>query len=132
MLQVFSSTRTLMPAYFSADRSDSIPEDLLEALQAFLNGARGVVDFQQALLFGSRARGDARADSDVDVALIVDNLHGDAYDLSMRLADLSADVLLETEYVITPVLIAGEFWEYPERHTNPEFIRNVKKDGIFL
>ncbi len=110
----------------------SIPGDLRDALRRFLEGARELVAFQEALLFGSRARGDARPDSDVDVALIAYGLRDDVYDLSMRLADWSADVLLETGYVITPILIPGEDWDFPDRYTNPVFLRNVQRDGVRL
>lgn len=109
-----------------------VPQDLRNALRKFLDGAKAIVDYQQALLFGSRARGDARPDSDVDVALIAYGLPEDAYDLSMRLADWSAEVLLETGYVITPVLISGEDWDAPDRYTNPIFLKNIKREGVFL
>ncbi len=107
-----------------------IPPDLLHALQRFIDGAMGVVSFEKAILFGSRARGVERSDSDVDVALVFDIPQNQVYSLSMRLADLSAEVLLDDGYVITPVLIPLEYWDHPDQYTNPELLRNIKREGI--
>jgi len=47
---------------------------------------------KRAVLFGSRARGDARADSDYDVAVFLRDM-GDRFAEMDRLADLSTDIL---------------------------------------
>ncbi len=45
------------------------------------------------ILFGSRARGTARSDSDVDVCVVAPNLRGDELDLQARLSEvLGGDV----------------------------------------
>jgi predicted nucleotidyltransferase len=114
------------------DQTLSLPDDLREAVHRFLGGARSIVDFREAYLFGSRARGDARLDSDVDVAIVAYDLQEDAYTISLRLAEWAADVLLETGFVINPVLIRGEHWDAPERFTNPAFLENVRREGMVL
>ena len=47
------------------------------------------------MLFGSRARGDASADSDYDVAVFLRDM-GDRFAEMDRLADLGTDILNET------------------------------------
>ena len=49
----------------------------------------------RAVLFGSRARGDAQPDSDYDVAVFLHDMP-DRWDDMKRLADLSTDLLVAT------------------------------------
>lgn len=65
---------------------DPVVEPLREAL-------RGRQDVRLALLFGSRARGDARPDSDADVAVLGD------LDLLALAADLSRAARVEVDVV---------------------------------
>jgi len=54
---------------------------------------------ERVVLFGSRARGDAREDSDYDVAVFLKDLPDRWRELD-RLADLSTDILDDTGAVI--------------------------------
>ena len=109
-----------------------ISQDLIEALRRFLEGARQIVPFDKAILFGSQARGDAAPDSDVDVALIVYGLHGDIMAISKRLAFYSFDFLMETKYVVSPILIRGEDWDSPDNFSNPGLLANIRDEGIVI
>ena len=55
---------------------------------------------ERIVLFGSRARGDFRPDSDYDVAVFVRGLGG-FWDEVRRLADVTTDILLDTGSVIS-------------------------------
>jgi len=55
---------------------------------------------ERAVLFGSRARGDARPDSDYDVAVFIRELDG-WLDEVIRLAHLGTEILLDTGAVIS-------------------------------
>jgi predicted nucleotidyltransferase len=50
---------------------------------------------ERVVLFGSRARGDARPDSDYDVAVFLQDL-ADRWDEVDRIADIAADIMDET------------------------------------
>jgi predicted nucleotidyltransferase len=81
---------------------------------------------ERVILFGSRARGDARPDSDYDVAVF---LHGmDNRDPELfRLADLSTKIIEETgEFVHAMPYRAGTYNE----HT--PLMLGVRTDGIDL
>lgn len=77
-------------------RSESalIQSRLRQALQAAY-GDR----LARAVLFGSRARGDARADSDFDVAVFLHRSDG-LWAESGRLADIATNILDETGAVV--------------------------------
>jgi uncharacterized protein len=66
---------------------------------------------ERLVLFGSRARGDAREDSDYDVAVFLRDLVDRALEMN-RLADLGTDVLDETgEFVHAMPYRAGSYEE---------------------
>jgi antitoxin ChpS len=75
-------------------------------------------------LFGSRARGDQRPFSDVDLAVVVDGsfpLEGE----TKPLAEAAYDIFLETGAEIQPWLFAEAEWH---RAATP-LVRNVKRDA---
>lgn len=55
---------------------------------------------ERAVLFGSRARGDFRPDSDYDIAVFIHDPDG-WFDEVVRLADLGTDILMHTGAVIS-------------------------------
>ena len=79
-------------------------------------------------IFGSRARGDSRPFSDVDLAIVVD----DAVDTSRETFPLSGhayDVLVETGAEVQPWVFHADEWEHPERSPSPALMRSAKEDA---
>jgi predicted nucleotidyltransferase len=103
---------------------------LLPGLKAFVDEASKRFPVKAALLFGSRARGDHRPDSDVDVAIILPGSRKDYYDTKMDLTDIAFDNMLKTGVLVQ----AWPFWEAelkePDKHPNPEIIGNIMREGI--
>lgn len=89
--------------------------------------ARG--DVVDLVLFGSRARGDAGAESDTDIAVILRRETAPGLDTSFALADVAFDVLLETGVLIEPLAIAERAWRMPARHSNPGLLRRIAREG---
>jgi uncharacterized protein len=82
------------------------------------------------LLFGSRARGDARPDSDADVAVILQDGDWDFWEEKWTLAGLAYDVLLDHGLFIQPWPIQRWAWESPTTHARRALIEEIRKDGL--
>ena len=98
----------------------------------FLAGVRSRYPVVEAWLYGSRARGDAREDSDVDLALVIE---GDMRLASSVAADMgreSSDVLGETGRYVSPLPIRLAHWRDPAGHSNPYLLANIRREGIAL
>jgi predicted nucleotidyltransferase len=101
------------------------------AVRDFLARIPADIRLEQAILFGSRARGEHRPDSDADVALIMHERGDDGMTL-MMLAELAYYAYLDTGIMVQPVPIAIEDWLNPAAFPRPGFLRNVAREGIVL
>lgn len=81
------------------------------------------------LIFGSRARGDARPESDADVAVILQDGDWQFCTEKMLLAGLAYDVLLKHDLCIQPWPIARSGWEHPAAHPKRRLMEAIRKDG---
>jgi predicted nucleotidyltransferase len=81
---------------------------------------------ERVVLFGSRARGDAKPDSDYDVAVFLKDA-GTFADESARLAAVSTDILFDTGAVISATPFpAGAYRE------RTGFMHELRKDALDL
>lgn len=101
------------------------------AVRDFLARIPAGIQLERAILFGSRARGEHRPDSDADLALILHECGNDGQTL-MMLAGLAWYVFLDTGIMIQPVPIAIEDWLHPDDFLRPGFLRTVEREGIVM
>jgi predicted nucleotidyltransferase len=81
---------------------------------------------ERVVLFGSRARGDAHADSDYDVAVFLHDMD-DRFGELERLSDVSLDVLDETGEIVQAMAFrAGAC------NDDTALMSEIRKDGIDL
>ncbi len=109
-----------------------IDPNTLAAARLFSDRTAGRFRLVGALLFGSRARGDHRAQSDTDVAVLLSGAPGPFLETKLALADIAYDVLLETGVLIQPLPIWQSEWDCPESSAHPRLLENVKRDGMPL
>jgi predicted nucleotidyltransferase len=109
-----------------------IDPDTEQAARLFLSRVTEHYDVAGALLFGSRARHDERADSDLDIAVLIRSASHRRIDVALDMADWAFDVLLETGILVEALPLWEEEWEYPERFNHPALIENIRQEGVRL
>ncbi len=112
-----------------SDRTDRATE---RRVAAALLRKLSAYDVEQAILFGSRARGDHRPDSDLDLAVVLKGQRGDFIDTKLDMAGIAFDVLLETGILVQPLPVWEDDLAHPERFVNPALIRNIAAEGVRL
>jgi predicted nucleotidyltransferase len=80
---------------------------------------------ESMLLFGSRARGDSRPDSDIDVLVVVRD-PVDYGELIRRTSEVVSTLSQDNDVVISRAFVSKERFE---REQSP-FLRNVRREGI--
>jgi predicted nucleotidyltransferase len=83
---------------------------------------------QSVILFGSKARGDAGPDSDIDVLVVLTN---DDPDLGTRVRRLAARVSLEYDLLISMFAAGRSHWEKLSRYRFPLY-QAIEAEGISL
>ncbi|MGO9742003.1 MAG: nucleotidyltransferase domain-containing protein [Roseiarcus sp.] len=103
----------------------SVDDPVLTRLRAALDEAYGS-RLDQAVLFGSRARGDARPDSDYDVAVFLREMPDRWRELD-RLADLQVQLFDETGALIVAL-------PYPSEALGDgsPLMGEIRRDGLSL
>ena len=77
------------------------------------------------LLYGSRARGEERPDSDIDILVVLKNDFN--YSEMLRLSsNVAASISLENDVVISRAFVSKEQFE----HRQTPFLMNVRREAV--
>ena len=95
--------------------------EVIEKLKVYKKLLSNHMKFEEMILFGSYAKGNARDDSDVDVAIIVKKLSGDYFSTRPLLWKIRREV----DDRIEPVLIDKE-------HDESGFLSEIMKTGAVI
>jgi predicted nucleotidyltransferase len=107
------------------DNSTARGNPILAKFRADLNAMYGE-RIERVVLYGSRARGDAKPDSEYDIAVFIKD-PGTFTDESERLAAISTDILVETGAVVSATPFpAGAYRD------RTGFMHELRKDGLDL
>ncbi len=106
---------------------DRPEHDWRGALRQFADAMRSLYGSQlrQLVLYGSRARGDAVEDSDVDVLVVLDRCD-DFWAEHDRIVDASIRACSEFDVVVSGVPAAVEEFE----HGGSPLIQNARREGV--
>jgi len=98
-----------------------------ELLRKFRELLEGRLRLHSLVAFGSRARGDAEEDSDLDVLVVVDE--PETSELLVRVFDCAWECDFGSGIVIGPIVVSRERWENgPERSSLLALA--VRREGI--
>jgi hypothetical protein len=104
---------------------NSIEQDIIDIFKELLNKKLKV---SELILFGSRARGDADPDSDLDVLVIVDDL---SPEMEEYISECAWEAGFQSGIVIVPVVFSRYEWENgPERYSLLAVA--IKSEGVIL
>ncbi len=106
-------------------RSGAINRD--ELLRRVKEAVRELVPEAEVVLYGSRARGTARADSDWDFLILLPQPVDRK--LEMQIKDRLYDIELETDTVLSSIIRSRQEW-LSKRYEVVPLRREVERDGI--
>ena len=92
---------------------------VLNVAKEYAAAVREIMDTNAIFLYGSYARGAATKDSDIDIAVIVDQIHGDYLDTVAALWKLTRSVNQAIELVLLTVA---------DDHSG--FLQTIQRTGI--
>ncbi len=101
-------------------------ETAVNTLLLHLQQLGGVV--QQTTLFGSKARGDSNADSDIDILVLVDE---ENWTLRDKIGLLASRVSLNYDVLLGTQVIGQRRWRQMQRD-NFSLCKNISKEGVEL
>lgn len=97
-------------------------DPILARFRAALDHAYGA-RLERAVLFGSRARGDGRPDSDYDIAVFLTDTDT-FWQESRRIAEIETDILFDTGAVINALPFSAA-----AQDSNTPLMQEIRRDG---
>lgn len=103
-------------------------ENDLKVIEKFKSLVSEKVKVHEVMVFGSRARGDAAIESDLDVLVVVDHLD---HEIERYISDCAWEAGFPDDVVIMPVVISLDALKNsPIRES--VFIHNVYREGVVV
>ena len=80
-------------------------------------------------VYGSRARGEAHDESDLDLAIILDDGNWEFWDEKRWLAKQASPARFKADIYIQPWPVRRSAWDDPSTHANPRLIEKMRRDA---
>lgn len=107
-------------------------QDIASAVRRFLASIADRYDVESAIVYGSRARGTHRPDSDIDLAVILRGEPQRFMATALDMSDPAYEVYLDTGLDISPLPIWLEEWMHPDDYPNPALLHAIDREGVRL
>ena len=105
-------------------------QKIQEIVGALREGVKQIFQRDQidAILFGSYARGDADAGSDIDVLLLLDVPRQVISEKNWQVGDLAADLLMEYGVVVAPIVESRSYFD--SNAGLLPFYQSIRAEGV--
>lgn len=114
----------------TTEQLDPLTRVALERFKSILSARYGP-HLHGLYLFGSRARGDHRPDSDADIAVVLDAAD-DPIGEQWSLIDLGYDILLDTGVPIQPWVLTQDRLNAPPDQSTRGLVGAIRREGVAL
>lgn len=105
------------------------PTEKSELLQRVKTAVQSLAPTAEIILYGSRARGTARADSDWDFLILLPAPRNNVVETQIK--DRLYDIELETDTILSSVIRSQQEWRSPRYAVLP-LRQQIEKDGVLL
>ncbi len=102
------------------------------AARVFMQRIADRYSVSEGIVFGSRARQTHHAESDADIAVVLNGTRGNRMAAVLDMAGIAFDVLLETGILVEALPLWEDEILHPELFSNPALIQNIRRDGVRL
>jgi predicted nucleotidyltransferase len=82
----------------------------------------------EVILYGSVARGESAAESDIDLLIVTTN---GGQDLRDEISMACFDIILETDVILSPFVMDEKTYKWHKKYRDP-FYNSIQRDGIDL
>lgn len=109
-----------------------MPQAMQSLIEQYVAGIKKIYGkhLRKVILYGSYARGDFRADSDVDIMVLLDMSDLDLKAYSQQLSYMTYDFNLDNDLNIKPIAKSED--HFKKWVVNYPFYANVYKEGVVL
>lgn len=109
-----------------------MPQAMKNLMEQYISEIKKIYGLylQKIILYGSYARGDFKADSDVDIMILLDIPDVELKAYSQQLSYMTYDFNLDNDIDIKP--IAKNIAHFKKWSKNYPFYANIQKEGVVL
>jgi predicted nucleotidyltransferase len=120
----------LRPPAGQLDLEGRLDKATIDAVYLFMEQLQTRHSIHAAFVYGSRARGTHRPDSDVDLAVVLNDPIANRFSVARDMARTAFHVMMETGLMIETFPLSVDEYEFPERFPNPHLVETIQRDGI--